>query len=164
MGQGAVDERPVAAQLQRARRAVGHGQGAGVDVGRGVEEVGQGELNGAGKRAVVALVGRGDDAELGRQSFGPLPERRDDDAVDALAPGVPLGQRRLIQPVGQLQLVQRAAGQLTHLAQRRRDGGQNFGRQAAAQVAAQDAVVVILVAQPGGGLVEGLEVHGVLRL
>jgi hypothetical protein len=72
----AVRSACVPVQRERARGAVGHRERAGVDVRRRVEEVHLRELVDPREGAVLALVGRRDEAVLRGERGGALPERR----------------------------------------------------------------------------------------
>jgi len=154
-----LDEGLVAGAEQRARGAVAHRQGAGVHIGGGVKEVGQGELHQARGGPVGALVGQGHQPVLGGKTGGPLPERRKLDLVDPLAPGVPLGEQGLVAPVGEVQTVQLAAGQFAHPLQDRRRCVKHVWRERAPQKRAQHAIIGVLVAQPGGRLLKEVWHH-----
>jgi hypothetical protein len=94
---------------ERTRRAIGHGERAGVDVGRRVEEVNLCELLDPGQVAVAPFVGGRDQPVLECETLRLAPQRRELDGVDAVAPGVPLREPRLVQPVIELQPVERSA-------------------------------------------------------
>ena len=145
----ALDQRAVAVGEQRPRRAVGHRQRAGVDVGRRVEQVDERELVHARERAVRALVGGRDQPVLGGDARCLAPERRDLDAIDALAPGIPLREHRLVEAVRELQLVQRSARELAHLIERRLDRAPHIVRQRAREIRTQHAIAAILVVERG---------------
>ena len=75
-----------------------------------MQEVDLRELRDAGEASVRRLVPGGDEPVLHGQPLRLLPDRRDLEFVDPVSPGVPLLQARLVQPVGELQPVQRATG------------------------------------------------------
>jgi hypothetical protein len=152
---GALDQRRVAGIQQRACRAVGHGERAGVDVGGRREQVGQGELVDPREPAVLLFIGGGHDAALGGGALGLAPDARGIDPVDPLAPGIPLRQPRLLQPVLLLHPVPRPARQRPQLAELRLDLLQHVGGERGAQVAAQRRIVGVLVAQLWRRLTEG---------
>src|SRR5579885_772945 len=155
MRHDALDEGLVARSDERAGRAVGHRERATVDVGRGREEVCERALMNARVRAVPSLVSRGDDAKLRGEAFGDAPERRDFDAVNALAPRVPLRQARLAEAVFELRPVQLAAREFAHLDERRLDLAESVRRERAPKVRAERAVVFVLVAESRWLLAEG---------
>ena len=74
-----------------------------------MEEVDLCELLDAGQVAVAPFVGGRDEPVLEREALRLAPQRRELDGVDALAPGVPLREPRLVQPVVELQPVERSA-------------------------------------------------------
>ena len=144
---GARDQRLVARLEQRARRAVGHRERAGVDVRRRMEEIHLRELLDARVAPVGALVGRRDEAVAQREPLGLAPQRRHLDRVDPVAPGVPLHEARLVEPVGELQPVELAAGDGAELVELGLEVAQHVGRQHAPQPAAEQRVVAVLVAE-----------------
>ena len=133
--QRAFDEALVSGVQQRAGRAVGHRERAGVDVGRRVEQVDLGELGDARVTAVRRLVARRDQPVAHGEALGLAPERRHFEFVHAIAPGIPLRERRLVQPIGDLQSIQRAARHGPELIELRLELAQRLGRQRAAQPA-----------------------------
>ena len=64
-----------------------------------------------------ALVGRGDEPVLGGDALGLAPERRHLDAIDAIAPRVPLHEPRLVLAIGELHAVKLAARESPHRVQ-----------------------------------------------
>jgi hypothetical protein len=100
------------------------------------------------------IVARGHQAVLGRQALGPLPQRRQLDVVDAVAPRVPLREHRLVRQIGQLLLVQLAASQLAQGAQLVADPGPRSSGEVAVEVVPQQGIVVVLVAEDGRALQE----------
>ena len=73
----------------------------------------------ARQTAMPLLVGSGYQPVLNGDALSLTPQRRHFHRVDAVSPGVPLRQRRLIESVGELHLVEIAAGQTPHLPERR---------------------------------------------
>jgi len=114
-----------------------------------MEQVSQGKLVDAVETTVFALVCRRHNAMFGRQPLRLPPQRRHFNLVDAVAPRIPLGQHRFVEPVGELHLVQFTSGQFAHFTQGRFDFGQYGRRQRPPQIGAQHAVVVVLIAQTG---------------
>ena len=96
-----------------------------------------------------ALVRRRDEPLLGGQALGALPERRHLDAVDAIAPRIPLRERGLVLPVRKLQAVELAARALAHV----REAGLHLRKhvpgQRTQEVRAQREVVFVLVPELG---------------
>ena len=119
---GQVRNRPplqlgAARGLQAADGAVGHGERAGVDVRRRVEQVDLQELRDSGVSAERPVVAGRDEPVLRRETLCLAPERSDHDLVDATAPGVPLREHGLVEPVRELQSVEFAARHGAELAQ-----------------------------------------------
>ncbi len=145
--QRAIDQRLVAGVQQAARRAVRHRQRAGVDVRRRVEQVDLEELRDARVATHRRLVTGRDQAVLGGEALGLAPQRRDLDFVDALAPGIPLREHRLVGEIGLLQPVQVAAGERAELAQLAAQLRHDRRGQRALDPRTQQRIVVELVAE-----------------
>src|SRR5687768_16482090 len=99
MRHSTIDKRLVVGIEQRAGSAVSHRERTTINIGRRREEISEHTLMHSRQTAVLLLVSCGHDAMLGRDPLSHTPQRRDFDLVDAIAPGVPLGQGWLIQPV-----------------------------------------------------------------
>src|SRR6185369_365560 len=78
---------------------------------------------------------------------GLLPQRRQLDAVDAVAPCIPLDEPRLVQTIGELELVELAAADAAHLVEVGLDVAQHIFRKNAPEIVAKELVVAILVAE-----------------
>ncbi len=139
------DQRRVASGQQHLGGTVGHRQGTVVNVSGGAEQICQGILDHTRILRELALISGGDESVLQRQFTRTLPQRRQLDVVDAVAPSVPLGELRLQRTLGQLLHVKRTAGELAQCAQARFGGAQHFGRQHAREQTAQRAIVVVLI-------------------
>src|SRR5687767_5992825 len=107
--------------------------------------------------AVLLLVRSGDDAVLDGDSLRYTPKRRHFDLVDAVSPRVPLRQSRFIQTIGQLQLVKLTTGESSHLRERRLNLVQHLRRQHPLEIRTQHAIVLVLIAEFRGRLLEGHE-------
>ena len=152
---GAGDEGGVAGGEQRPRRAVGHGERAGVDVDRRLEHVDHRHLVQPGERPVPPLVRGGHEAVARRERRRLAPERGELDAVHAAPPRVPLHEARLRLALGLLQLEQPAPRELAELEQLRLDLPQGVGRQRAGEVLAEEGVGGVRVREPRRVLEEG---------
>jgi hypothetical protein len=150
----ALDQRLVLRRNERARCAVGHRERARVDVPRAVDQVHERELVHARVSAVLALVRGADHALLGSDARGTLPQRRELDAIDAMAPGIPLLEARLVEALLDRLAIEVAAGELTDLVELRLDALQDIGRQRVSQVAPQDVVGRVLIPELRRGLIE----------
>jgi hypothetical protein len=101
-----------------------------------------------------ALVRRRDDAVLCRERRGHTPQGRQLYVVNAMAPGIPLCERGLVQSIRKLQLVEVFTGQTAHLPERRFDFAQHLRWQGARQIRTQDAIILILIAERRRDLME----------
>ena len=142
-----IDQVDVAAFQDRPRRAVGHGEGTAIDVGGGDEEVGEGHLVNPAEAPVPVFVRRGHHALLGSNLLGARPEVGDLDLVDTLAPRSPLGERRLLAEVGELQVVELSAGKVAELFKFGLHLGKHAWGEGALDVAFEDPVGVVLVVE-----------------
>jgi len=112
-----------------------------------MEEIDLGELRDACVTPEPALVGGGDEAVAQREALGLAPQRSDLDGVAAIAPGIPLQQSRLVDAVGELQAIERAAGDASQVVEFGSKLAQHLDRQRALQPAGEQRIVAILVAE-----------------
>ncbi len=87
-----------------------------------------------------------------------LPQRRHFDPIDAVAPGVPLGEHRFVQAVRKLPVIPFATGAPPQLAEFRLDVLEDVHRQHPLEKCAQEPVIVVRVTQSRRRLDEGA--HG----
>src|SRR5262249_13143075 len=100
------------------------------------------------------IVAGGNQPLLGRKALGALPYRRHLDTIDTIAPGVPLGEYRLVLAIGKLQAIELAASPLAHVLQPDLDVGENVGPERAHQIRAPRRIVFVLIAKLGSRLRE----------
>ena len=100
------------------------------------------------------FVGQRDEPFARRDRLGAPPQRRHRDAIDAVAPGVPLLEHWLEPALGLLHLCELARGERAHALERRLRECELFFRKRACEVALQHAIVRILVAEARRGLDE----------
>ncbi len=93
-------------------------------------------------------------AMLNRDALCRAPQRSYFDFVDAISPGVPLRKLWFIESIGKLHVVKLAAGQVSHLDQRRVDFAAHFSRKRARQVGTKNSVIFVLIPESRGRLLE----------
>jgi hypothetical protein len=103
---------------------------------------------------MTPLICRSDQAMLSRDALGFAPQRCDFDAVDAIAPRIPLNEPWLVLAVGTLIAVQLTTGKPAHFSELRLELRMDVFRQDAVEIRPQDAVVVILIPELGRRLDE----------
>ena len=157
---GTLDQWLVPRHQERARRPIGHRERTGIDIRRRMKKIDRCELMDARITTVRALIRNGDQTMLRGQLRSALPQRRDHDLIDAIAPRVPLHQPRLVQPILQLQLVKLAARKRAELVELRFDISKDFRRQRPCEVLPQKPVVAILIAETRWGLNEDRHCSG----
>ena len=93
-------------------------------------------------------------AMLNRDALCRAPQRSYFDFVDAISPGVPLRKLWFIESIGKLHVVKLAAGEASHLDQRRFDFTAHFSRKRARQVGMKNPVVFVLIPESRRRLLE----------
>ena len=119
-----------------------------------MEEIRERELLHAREAAVLALVGGGDESLLRRDARVLAPGFVHAHLVDAAAPGVEGHVHRLVATMPVREFEQAAGREVAHPAQRRLDRAQHVRIDAAAQMAAQQRVGVVLIGELRGLLQE----------
>ncbi len=112
-----------------------------------MKQIDGGELMDARIAAVRALVWDRDQAGLRCDLRSALPQRRDLDAIDAIAPRIPLHQGRLVRTIGSCSEYSSPPATSPSCSSSGAIGAQRRGRQLALQVVEQKAIVAILVAE-----------------
>src|SRR5262249_26034993 len=91
---------------QRSCGTVCHRQRTTINISRRREEVSERALMYSRKAAMVLFISSGDDTELYCYRLGPSPEWGQLNSVNAISPGVPLGECGLVQTIRKLHLVE----------------------------------------------------------
>jgi hypothetical protein len=98
---------------------------------------------------------------LGAEDLSALPHLGDLDVIDPIPPGVPDPVHRLVAEIGQRQLKQLPAVELTKLPILRLEPLQQLWRQGSLQILTQEGVRIVLISKGWRGLAE---VHILLGL
>src|SRR5258706_14806597 len=98
-------------------------------------------------QSMLMLISRCNQPVFHRNAFSDTPQGRDFDAVDAIAPRVPLHVNRLVVAVGELQTVKLTARELAHRGERWLDIAQYFGGKRPCKQSAPFPVSRVLISQ-----------------
>ncbi len=103
----------------------------------------------------LRVITSGHQAVFGAEHLRPLPDLRDFNLVDPIAPGIPNPVNRFVFEIGQGQSIELAAVERAELAVLRLEPLEKLGWEGSLQVLAEKRIRIVLISKAWRGLLKG---------